>query len=82
MTTIPVIMPAMAICPSVFSYAKGSSSSKLINTMIPATNASEYARMCGEMNGNRIKIPINAPIGSAMPERNEYVKAFFLLPVA
>ncbi len=30
----------------------------------------------------RNRYPNKAPTGSAIPERNEYIKAFFLLPVA
>ena len=50
--------------------------------MIPATTAKIQFIISGDMKGNRIKYPANAPTGSANPERNEYQKAFFRLCVA
>lgn len=68
---------AIARCASPWLKEIGSSSSKLMNTIMPATNAKAVLSTKGVMNGNRTKNPMIAPIGSASPERRDQRNAFF-----
>jgi len=64
------------------SQDKGSSSSKLIKTMIPATKARQKYIIVDDRTGISINKARTAPSGSAKPDRKEYKNAFFLLLVA
>ena len=85
-TAVIVSMPrkrlVIARCASPWLRERGSSSSKLMKTIIPATNANAMLIMKGLMKGNRTKNPMAAPIGSDIPERNDQRHAFFLFFVA
>ena len=85
-TAVIVSMPrkrlVIARCASPWLRERGSSSSRLMNTITPATNANAMLSMKGLMNGNNTKKPMTAPIGSAIPERSDHRKAFFLFFVA
>jgi hypothetical protein len=50
--------------------------------MIPATAAKIKPNTTSVKNLRRKKYPINAPAGSDNPDKNDNLKAFFLLPVA
>ncbi len=62
--------------------AAGNSSSKEINTIIPATNAKDAPITAGDRNGKSIMAAIKAPAGSARPESKPSLNACHLSPVA
>ena len=68
------------ICP--YSLEDGISSANEIYIIIPETTAKTIPRTKSLINGFKNKNEINAPRGSAIPERNEYFNAFALLLVA
>ena len=76
MIAIPIMIPVMAVCAASSSYARGKSSSKLIKTIIPATKAKNKAIKVSFKNLANKSNPSKAPIGSAIPARNEKKKAF------
>lgn len=65
-----------------YSRAEGSSSSREINTIMPATPAKRMPKTRSLIMGMRSSHPMRAPTGSARPERKEYRKALPLEPVA
>ena len=85
-TAVIVNMPmnklVIARCASPWLSESGSSSSKLMKTMIPATNANAKLSTNGVMNGDNTKNPMSAPIGSESPESKDHKNAFFLFFVA
>ena len=72
----------IARCASPWLSERGNNSSKLINTIIPATKANVRLSTNGVIKGNNTKKPISAPIGSEIPERRDQMNAFFLFLVA
>lgn len=80
-SAIPRITPIneMWWCPKL--SALGSSSSKAMYTIMPATEARHIALTAGDQNGNRNAIPTSAPTGSASPDNMEYRKALRRSPV-
>jgi hypothetical protein len=81
-TAIPDTRPYIDRWCSPYFSAEGRSSSREIKTIIPATAAKIIPKTISFINGIKIRYPIKAPIGSDRPDRKEYKKAFFLLPVA
>ena len=81
-TAIPKIKPIIVTLLFSYSLAIGSSSSTDINTIIPAMNPNSSPNTISLKNGLNSKYPITAPIGSASPDKNDILNAFFLSPVA
>lgn len=81
-TTIPAIRPYIAKWCSPYFLAVGNNSSKDIKTIIPATADNNIPKVISlKIFLNKV-YPIIAPIGSDIPDKKEYKKAFFLSPVA
>ena len=80
-TIIPIITPMIVILLFSYSCAIGISSSKEINTIIPATAEKSNPKIVSLKNGRKTRYPTIAPIGSVIPDKNDIKKAFFLLPV-
>ena len=64
------------------SPAAGSSSSKEMNTMIPATPANSTPNTVSFIMGRNTNHPSSAPRGSARPDKKEYRNALLREPVA
>lgn len=69
----------IARCSSPWLKESGNSSSKLMKTIIPATNARVKLSTNGVIKLNNIKNPTSAPIGSEIPERRDQRNAFFFI---
>ena len=79
---IPTMIPTTDVWLSSSLNVSGSSSSKLMNTIIPATNARVTAMTVVVKYGIKNNIAIIAPIGSTRPDNVAYQNAFVLLLVA
>ena len=74
--TIPIITPRIETWYPSFWQDRGRSSSKLINTMMPATKAREKDKTAVLRKGININTAMTAPAGSLNPDRKEYQNAF------
>ena len=71
MIIIPIVTPIIVSLGSPYSFATGNNSFKATYTIIPAQNAKDIPNKASLNTVLNIRNPINAPIGSARPERNE-----------
>ena len=78
---IPSTTPIIVTLLFSYSLAIGRSSSIEINTIIPAIAPKSIPNTVSLKNGLKRRYPIIAPNGSVIPEKNETINAFFLLPL-
>ena len=71
MTAMPEMSPYREMWCSPYSRAAGSSSSKEMNTMTPATAAKSAPMRVGPIRGWSTSQASSAPSGSARPEKKE-----------
>ena len=70
-TAIPATMPQVELSRLPYSPAEGRSSSKEMNTMMPATPANRMPSAGPDRTGRSSSHPRRAPRGSARPDRRE-----------